>query len=174
MPAIPKQRLRMLAAAIGTLGVSVAIAVAAPGARAGMTHAVQIIDFAFAPATLTVTVGDTVTWTNMDQVVHTATSTSGAFDSGDLGQGESYSLTFTAAGTYDYLCTPHPSMTGQVVVEPAAAPAPTAAPAVGGGIPNVATTAPTSKAALTIIGSVLLLAALLIAPYGARRGSPTG
>jgi plastocyanin len=101
------------------------------------THAVTIADFAFAPATLTITAGDTVTWTNEGPVVHTATSTTGAFDSGDLAQGESYSLTFTAPGTYAYLCTPHPEMTGQIVVQAAAA-APSAAPSPGEPLPDVA------------------------------------
>jgi plastocyanin len=100
------------------------------------THAVTIADFAFAPATVTITVGDTVTWTNEDPVVHTATSTSGAFDTGELGQGESSSVTFTTPGTYPYRCTPHPNMTGQVIVmAPAAAPTPASG---GAPIPDVA------------------------------------
>jgi plastocyanin len=104
----------------------------------GATHEVAIADFAFAPATLTIAAGDTVTWSNEDAVAHTATSTTGAFDSGDLGQGESFSFTFATPGTYDYLCTPHPTMTGQIVVQAAAA-APTAAPtAAPGGVPDVA------------------------------------
>src|SRR5829696_3441850 len=74
------------------------------------THEVAISDFAFSPATLTITAGDTVTWTNSDPVVHTATSTTGAFDSGDLAEGDSFSVTLTTPGTYDYLCTPHPTM----------------------------------------------------------------
>ena len=103
----------------------------------GATHAVAIADFAFSPATLTIATGDTVTWTNDDPAVHTATSTTGAFDSGDLVQGASFSVTFDTPGTYDYLCTPHPTMTGQIVVL-AAAPAPTVAPSPGGPIPDVA------------------------------------
>lgn len=102
------------------------------------THAVTIADFAFSPPMLTITAGDTVTWTNEDAVAHTATSATGAFDSGDLAQGSSFSFTFTTPGTYAYICSPHPEMTGQIVVQ-AAAPAQTAAPAGdGGGIPNVA------------------------------------
>ena len=100
----------------------------------GATHAVAIAEFAFSPATLTITAGDTVTWTNEDQVAHTATSTTGAFDSGVLDQGESFVLTFTSPGTYDYLCTPHPTMTGRIVVEAAAA----ATTAPGGPLPDVA------------------------------------
>jgi plastocyanin len=100
------------------------------------THEVAISDFAFSPATLTIAAGDTVTWTNNDPVVHTATSTTGAFDSGDLAEGDSFSVTLTTPGTYDYLCTPHPTMTGQIVVQAAAA---TAAPASAAGpVPDVA------------------------------------
>ncbi len=127
------------------------------------THAVTIADFAFSPATLTITAGDTVTWTNNDQVVHTATSTTGAFDSGDLDQGESFSFTFTNPGTYDYLCTPHPTMTGQIVVQ-AAAPAPTAAPTAapatqpppGGPLPDVAMPAEWPASAFLATGLLLL------------------
>jgi amicyanin len=93
------------------------------------TQTVTISDFAFSPAALTITEGDTVTWTNTDPVVHTVTSTTGAFDSGDLAQDDSFSFTFTTAGTYDYFCTPHPTMTGQIVVQAATPAAP---------LPNVA------------------------------------
>lgn len=130
----------------------------------GATHAVAIAEFAFAPATLTITAGDTVTWTNEDQIEHTATSTTGAFDSGLLGQGESYSVTFTTPGTYDYLCTPHPSMTGQIVVQAAAAaptPAPTAAPPAGAPLPNVAM-ADGSGEPLVALGLIAAGAALLL------------
>src|SRR5688572_19229351 len=95
------------------------------------THAVTIANFAFSPPMLTVTSGDTVTWTSEDSTVHTATSATGAFDSGDLAQGESFSFTFTTPGTYAYICSPHPDMTGQIVVQ-AAAPAATAGPTPAG------------------------------------------
>src|SRR4029453_19182222 len=64
------------------------------------TQTVTMGNFAFSPATVTVTAGDTITWTNDDAIVHTATSATGAFDSGDLAPGDSYSVTFTTAGTY--------------------------------------------------------------------------
>jgi amicyanin len=163
---------RILALVLGAVALTMAIPGPGPGARAGTTHAVQIVDFTFAPASLTVSVGDTVTWTNLDSVAHTATSTSGAFDSGDLDQGESFSLTFTAAGSYDYLCTPHPTMTGRIVVEPAPAPPPTAAPATGGGIPNVAVPAPSAGLPMPVlIGLALMLAALIVAARTADRRS---
>ncbi|MBA4169310.1 MAG: cupredoxin family copper-binding protein [Chloroflexi bacterium] len=132
-------RITLVALVVAVLPMTLA---ATTPARAA-THAVEIADFAFAPATLTITVGDTVTWTNEDAVAHTATSTTGVFDSGDLEQGESYSVTFTAPGTYDYLCTPHPSMTGRVVVAAAAATPVPSTPA-----PASATPAPTSGAPL--------------------------
>lgn len=151
---------------LAVLGLAPAIAVGivlalAPAAnvRAGTSHLVEIEGFAFSPATLTIQVGDTVTWTNFDQVEHTATSTSGAFDSGLLGQGESYSLTFTEPGTYDYLCTPHPSMTGRIVVQAATDPAPSHATS-GGELPDVAT-APPSTAAPAPVGIALLVAVVL-------------
>lgn len=146
-------RITLVALVVTVLPMTLA---ATTPARAA-THAVEIADFAFAPATLTITVGDTVTWTNRDAVAHTATSTTGVFDSRDLEQGESYSVTFTAPGTYDYLCTPHPSMTGRVVVVAAAAtpvpatPAPASAtpvPTSGAPAPASATPAPTSGAPL--------------------------
>ena len=120
------------------------------------TQTVTISDFAFSPATVTITAGDTVTWTNADPVVHTATSTTGAFDSGDIAQGESFSVTFTTPGTYDYFCTPHPTMTGQIVVQ-AAAPAATAAPSPAGGpLPNVAMPTEWPANTLILIGMLLV------------------
>ena len=81
--------------------------------------------YAFAPRSLTITAGDTVTWTNQDQAPHDVETTSGpaSIHSPMLSKGGSWSHTFTAAGTYGYLCTVHPGMTAQLVVEPAPAPA---------------------------------------------------
>jgi plastocyanin len=86
-------------------------------AASGNAVAVAISGFAFNPATLTVKVGTTVTWTNQDPVVHTVTSDTGLFDSGDMAQGATFSYTFTTAGTYIYHCIPHHAkMMGTVVV----------------------------------------------------------
>jgi amicyanin len=161
-----------LAAVVVVLALMVAALPISP-ARAGTIHAVQIVDFAFTPAVVTVAVGDTVTWTNQDAVAHTATSTTGAFDSGLLDQGESYSLTFTAAGTYPYLCTPHPGMTGTVVVmaaaaPTAAAPVPTSSPS--GALPNVAIETPMSAPSYPlVIGAALLVVSLAVGARRARR-----
>ena len=166
--------IRRLTILIGGMGLTFAVVGPFQPARAGTTHAIQVVDFAFAPAGLTVTVGDTVMWTNMDAIAHTTTSTTGAFDSGTLDQGESFSLTFTSAGTFDYLCTPHPSMTGRIVVEPAQAPATTAAPSTGGGIPNVAMAAPSALGWVpALVGVALVIVAALAAARAARGRSRT-
>ncbi len=147
-----------LMAVVAAAGLFLVGSAAASPSHAGGTNTVEIADFAFSPPTLTIDAGESVTWTNADQVVHTATSGSGAFDSGDLDPGESFTFTFTTPGTYDYLCTPHPSMTGSIVVQAAsvATPAPTVAPAGGGSIPNVAMSVPSPSIPL-LAGIVLMI-----------------
>jgi len=78
---------------------------------------VMISGYAYRPATVRVKVGGTVTWTNQDQVAHTATADGGSFDTKLISQGKSASVTFDKAGTYPYHCTPHPNMKGTVIVE---------------------------------------------------------
>ncbi len=81
---------------------------------------INIVDMAFSPATINVKVGDSVTWTNLDSVPHTvvrALGDSNDFSSQTLSTGDSFSHTFTAAGTFAYKCGIHPAMTGQVVTE---------------------------------------------------------
>jgi plastocyanin len=68
------------------------------------------------PNPVEVKVGETVTWTNDDSVIHTATSTDGTFDSGIMRNGQSFSYTFDTVGEYPYYCTLHPNMVGTVVV----------------------------------------------------------
>jgi plastocyanin len=100
------------------LAVAAILVVAVPTVLAA-SRGVSIRDFAFAPKTVEIRVGDRVTWTNRDSVEHTATARNGSFDTGLLGEGESRSIRFNVAGTYRYVCTPHPSMTGTVVVRAA-------------------------------------------------------
>lgn len=88
-----------------------------PVAKAAADGSVTITDFKFTPETITVNEGDTVTWTNEGPTPHTATAEDGSFDTGNLDTGESGSATFTQAGTIAYICTPHPAMTGKVVVK---------------------------------------------------------
>ena len=77
----------------------------------------------FVPATLTVSTGTTVTWTNGDSTLHTVTSGSAEsgnsgteFDSSYLAAGKTFQHQFGTAGTFDYYCTLHPWMKGEVVV----------------------------------------------------------
>jgi len=75
-------------------------------------------DMKFNPEDLTINVEDTVTWTNNDGMGHTATSTDGpaSFDSGNIAAGATWSFTFTEAGTYNYKCDYHSSMTASITV----------------------------------------------------------
>jgi plastocyanin len=91
-----------------------------PVAVAAASTGVTIVDFDFSPGSVTINVGDTVTWTNDGPTPHSATSNDGVFDTGIMDAGQSGSHTFTEAGTFAYICTPHPNMTGTVVVQAAA------------------------------------------------------
>jgi plastocyanin len=79
--------------------------------------AVKIDNFVFGPQAITVPVGTTVTWTNSDDIPHTAASTDGVFKSKVMDTDEQFSYTFTKPGTYPYYCTIHPKMTGKIVVQ---------------------------------------------------------
>lgn len=92
------------------------------------TSAVNIQGSAFVPPTATVRVGDTVTWTNRDAFSHTATSDTGAFDTGVITAGTSHSFTFMTAGTFAYHCAIHSFMHGTIVVQGATTPQPTPQP----------------------------------------------
>lgn len=78
--------------------------------------AVSITNFKFNPATLTVPVGATVTWTNQDEEPHSVAGKDGSFHSPGMDTHGTYSFTFTTPGSYDYICSIHPFMTGTVVV----------------------------------------------------------
>ena len=84
----------------------------------GYDHTVSITSMAFSPSPLNIVAGDTVTWVNDDSVPHTVTEDSMLFDSGNLSN-STFSWTFDMPGTYNYSCTLHPTMTGQVVVSAA-------------------------------------------------------
>jgi plastocyanin len=77
---------------------------------------VDIQNYAFVPQTLYVLPGTTVRWTNRDSAAHTTTSDTGLWNSGDLGQGQTFSYTFNTVGTYPYHCGRHPGMQGTIVV----------------------------------------------------------
>ena len=73
-------------------------------------------DLFFSPTSVTVAVGDTVTWRNTGQAPHNATADDGSFKTPTLNNGQSASHTFTQAGTFSYICTIHPQMKGTIRV----------------------------------------------------------
>jgi plastocyanin len=86
---------------------------AAPGG--GST--VEISNFMFAPMSVTVPVGGTVTWKFDDSTQHTVTADDNSFASSPMSNGQTFTHTFTKAGTVPYHCSIHPSMTGTIVVQ---------------------------------------------------------
>lgn len=81
--------------------------------------AVNIQNDSFVPATLTVTAGQSVTFTNADDDAHTVTATDGAFDSKGLDTSGTWHHTFAKPGVYRYFCELHPFMKGTIVVRAA-------------------------------------------------------
>ena len=94
------------------------VAAAAPTAAA-VSHAVtvEIKDFMYAPRTMTVAVGTTVTWRNRDAEPHTIRGADELLRSGALDQDEIYSVRFDKPGTYRYGCSIHPQMMGTIIVQ---------------------------------------------------------
>ena len=79
------------------------------------THVVEIRQFKFFPATLTVNEGDVIVWKNLDAAPHTATSDS--WDSDMLKRNESWELKVTGIGLTEYICAYHPVMKGKIIVK---------------------------------------------------------
>jgi plastocyanin len=114
-------RLRLPVLAVAATGALAACgSVATSGASSGSSsNTITIKGFAFGPASLHVTKGTTVTWTNNDGTTHTTTADKSdpqTWDSGNLTPNTSYAVVFTKAGTYSYHCDIHNYMTGTVVV----------------------------------------------------------
>jgi plastocyanin len=110
-----------------TLAVALALALSAAPTALAAAHSVAIAGFAFSPQSITIHVGDTVTWANSDAQGHTATADDGSWQTGTISGNTSKSLTFATAGTFAYHCSIHQQMTATLVVS-AAAPATDAAP----------------------------------------------
>jgi hypothetical protein len=145
-------------------------------------------DFFFSAATVTIAVGDTVTWHNSGQAPHTATANNGSFDTGTVNSGGSASHTFNSAGTFAYICTIHPQMKGTIRVVSSSGSGGGAGGSGGGASssgsgtsessavasPDAAGTSTTlpmtgmAVGALALVGLVLLASGLLI--RGARPG----
>jgi plastocyanin len=124
----PASRPRPIALLIGAVGMTSLLAVALPElSAAGVavvqaaanTTTVQIDNFTFAPGTLTVTAGTTVTWKNEDDSPHRIGDKNGTFKSAALDTDDTFSHTFSAPGEYPYICTIHPYMIGKIIVKPA-------------------------------------------------------
>ena len=112
-----KMNRRVLTAAALAASVLGAAALIGEAAFAAADATVTILHFDFYPMALTVPVGTTVTWKNMDPEPHTVTSTDGSFRSEALDQGDTYRMRFSKPGTYKYICTIHPRMTASVTVK---------------------------------------------------------
>jgi len=100
--------------------VSLALLLPACGGGDGVSDAapghVNVIDNAFEPKTITIAVGDTVTWDFKGSAQHNVIGDNNAFKSKTMGKGSTFTHTFNSAGTYDYVCTLHTGMTGTVEV----------------------------------------------------------
>ncbi len=98
------------------LAVLAAAAIGASRSAAQGDTLVTVKDFDFHPMAVSVPVGATVTWKNIDGEPHTVTSLDGSFRSGALDEGDTYSFRFAKPGVYKYVCTIHPRMTATVTV----------------------------------------------------------
>ena len=93
---------------------------AKPAPSGGSAVKVDMKDVAYVPMEVTVKKGGTITWTNSDAFPHTVTKESGPgpkFDSGNIGDGESFKQKFTVAGKIDYFCEIHSNQKGTITVE---------------------------------------------------------
>ena len=107
----------LLAACSSGGGASSTTAPAGGSANPVGSHTITIKNFAFSPQTITVAAGTAVTVTNDDQVAHTVTAMSGGFSTGDIGPGQSKTITApNTPGTYSYFCSIHQYMSGHLTV----------------------------------------------------------
>src|SRR5215831_14367242 len=110
--------LALLLAAVFSLMVVKGETLPGPAATAApATVEVKIDNFSFGPQSITVAVGTSVKWTNRDDIPHTVVSSEGVFKSRVLDTDETFSFTFSKAGSYPYFCSIHPKMTGTVLVK---------------------------------------------------------
>lgn len=94
------------------------VAATTPATAAGPTEVkVDIVNFAFQPATITIPAGTTVVWTNTSPTEHTVADKNLTWSSHILEQGQTYQRTFDQPGTFTYICTIHPEMVGTIIVK---------------------------------------------------------
>jgi LPXTG-motif cell wall-anchored protein len=115
-PPSGKESVLRIRAAVATLGAAFMLTIVIVGPA--LAASVSQIDYQFVPSTITINVGDTVTWTNNANDPHTATADDKSWDSGTMDPGATFSHTFTTAGTVAYHCELHQSlgMVGTIVV----------------------------------------------------------
>jgi len=101
---------------LGCYTAKAASTTAAPSVSAASGNVISIENNAFNPSSLTVKVGDTVTWINKDSYAHTVKGKNGEFDSGNIASGATFSFKFDKEGTIDYICGIHTFMTGKIIV----------------------------------------------------------
>jgi plastocyanin len=100
-----------------TFLIAAVMALAAGPAPSGQASAtVHIKNFAYAPATLTISPGQIVRFVNDDADAHTVTAVNQSFDSTGLDTGDAWAYRFTTPGRYAYFCALHPYMHGTIVV----------------------------------------------------------
>lgn len=118
-----RKRMIAIVVLVGAIGMLLLLGALLSSTRGSVTPAattnVTIFDNGFTPSSITINVGDTVTWSYTSGAsLHTVTSTSGpvSFNSGTLHPGDTFSFTFNTAGSYTYRCNFHPSMVGSITV----------------------------------------------------------
>jgi len=157
---------------------------AVPAAEAADNAGVSMANLAFSPATLTLNLGDTVTWTNTDTgVPHTTTSSAGdpdTWDSGNMNPGQTYAHTFTHIGSDPYICTYHvmAGMKGTIIVQgapptatPSVPPTPTTPPATT--TPTATPLPPTTTPTLTPLPPTPTSTAAPLPPTATPTSTPT-
>jgi LPXTG-motif cell wall-anchored protein len=160
-------KLRSVLVALAAVFLLVLSASAASAASVSMTD-----NLTYEPSTVTISAGDSVTWTNVGTAPHTVTADDGSFDSSPacpgninecIGGGESYTHTFSTAGTFGYTCKVHgAAMSGTVVVQGAGG-----EPGAGGPLPNTGPGG--STMVLLALGAGLLLGGAVLALAVRRR-----
>jgi plastocyanin len=116
-----KNNLWLIVMAVGLAGATTSKPLSAfatsANSQAATEMVVKIDNFSFSPATLTVPVGTTVRWTNLDDIPHSIVSDDKIFKSQALDTNDQFTYTFAKPGTYGYFCGLHPKMTAKVVVQ---------------------------------------------------------
>jgi plastocyanin len=115
MPVVLALALILVVAVVATACGGSASTTTSGGAAAG--GQVVMKGFAFSPGSITIKVGESVTWTNQDGTTHTVTANNGEFSSGNIASGGGFTFKFDKAGTYPYHCSIHSTMKGTIVVQ---------------------------------------------------------